>query len=106
MHSLKSSDGLLRSNESPRTNNALFGNLNIPIVTCSALSGFSRLINQVTEFGKQLPGMQMLDNGNALLLEITKQIWIIIDLMKQLDKIVIPASIHTPKYRYIYSRGL
>jgi hypothetical protein len=60
----------------------------------------------VTEFGKQLPGMQMSDNGNALLLEIKKQIWIMINLMKQLDKIAAPASIHTPKYGYIYCRGL
>jgi hypothetical protein len=60
----------------------------------------------VTKFGNQLPRMQMSGNGNALLLEIKKQIWIMINLMKQLDKIATPASIHTPKYRYIYSRGL
>jgi hypothetical protein len=48
----------------------------------------------------------MSDNDNALLLKIKKQIWIMIYLMKQLDKIATPASIHTPKYLYIYSRGL
>jgi len=60
----------------------------------------------VTEFGKPLPGIEMPDNSRALPLEIKKEIWIMIGIMKQLDKSVTPASIHTPKYRYIYTRGL
>ena len=48
----------------------------------------------------------MSDNGHALPLEIKKEIWIMIGIMKQLDKTAAPASIHTPEYRYIYSREL